>query len=616
MNGGPEIFELQNTPLETSRAEAPVNQNRLLTIFAAALLCAAMFTLLSWSQEWPFDKVRFLGGTDDLLRMVNVRDLIGGQGWFDLHQYRLGLPGGTLMHWSRLVDLPIAFLVMLGNVVAPGHGEMIAATLWPFALFVAALMGFIVAVQRISNAVNMLPGLVIGGFGLVASGVFDTGSIDHHNVQLALALWLIALVMPSKTQTRDFAVAGILASMMLAIGMEALPIIIGAGLAVVTRLVLEGDALIVPVQRFGLGLALSLFVLFFALVGPQNYGGTACDSYSLFHLYCGGVGGLALYFGLSDPLRQKLPNPHLVAPLLAGLIALTITFVFFRPCLADPVGNLDPKLKLFWLDSVFEAQSAFRIAHLDPWLLPSLFGMPLLALGWLGLAIKRDENRSVALGLLLLLVAATAVTVFQMRGSEFSTPLSALALAGLVTILSEGVGKQRPILLISTWLLSCAITWKLLCTAGIALFAHGHSGPLIAGAGVKQAGALCHSSESLVLLKLEPTGTVAAANGLGPDILFATPHRVLAGPYHRNVRGNLAWINAMIGTSGEAQKILTDAGTTLLAICPDDPDERDFLHAAPDGFVGQLLKGQTFSWIEPVQQTMGLPLRVWRIKKQ
>ncbi len=616
MNGGLEISKLQNAPTDTNRATTPANQNGLFTIFTGALVCATLFTSLRWSQEWPFDKPRFLSGTDDLLRMVDVRDLLSGQGWFDLHQYRLGLPGGTLMHWSRLVDLPLAVLVFLGNMAAPGHGEMIAATVWPFALFVTALTGFMAAVQRISSASNMLPGLVIGGFGLVASGVFDTGSIDHHNVQLALALWLVALIMPSKTQMRDFTIAGILASMMLAIGMEALPIIIGAGLAVVTRLVLEGEALVAPVRRFGLGLALSLLVLFFALVGPQNYGGMACDSYSLFHLCCGGAGGLVLYFGLSDTVRQRLPNPLIIAPLLAGLTALIIAFVFFRPCLSNPVGSLDPKLKLFWLDSVFEAQSAFRIAHLDPWLLPSLFGMPLLALGWLGLAIKRDENRSVTIGLLQLLLAATAVTVFQMRGSEFSKPLSALALAGLVTIISEGIGKQRPILLISMWLLSCAITWKLFSTAGIALFAHGHSGPLIAGAGVKQAGALCHSSQSLAFLENEPAGTVAAANGLGPDILFATPHRVLAGPYHRNVQGNLAWINAMIGTPEMAQKILSDASVTLLAICPDDPDERDFLNAAPDGFVGQLLKGQTFNWIEPVQQTMELPLRVWRIKKQ
>jgi len=48
---------------------------------------------------------------DDVMRLVEVRDLLAGQSWFDLTQYRLGLDGGTLMHWSRLIDLPIAVLI-------------------------------------------------------------------------------------------------------------------------------------------------------------------------------------------------------------------------------------------------------------------------------------------------------------------------------------------------------------------------------------------------------------------------------------------------------------------------------------------------------------------------
>jgi len=44
--------------------------------------------------------------TDDAMRLVEVRDLLGGQSWFDLTQYRLAPPEGVRMHWSRLIDLP------------------------------------------------------------------------------------------------------------------------------------------------------------------------------------------------------------------------------------------------------------------------------------------------------------------------------------------------------------------------------------------------------------------------------------------------------------------------------------------------------------------------------
>ena len=51
---------------------------------------------------------------DDVLRMVQVRDLLAGQGWFDLTQHRLDAPaGGVAMHWSRLVDLPLAGLIFI-----------------------------------------------------------------------------------------------------------------------------------------------------------------------------------------------------------------------------------------------------------------------------------------------------------------------------------------------------------------------------------------------------------------------------------------------------------------------------------------------------------------------
>ncbi|MDP2734331.1 MAG: hypothetical protein Q8O63_14710, partial [Hoeflea sp.] len=69
---------------------------------------------------------------DDVMRLVEVRDLLGGQGWFDLMQYRLGLEGGTLMHWSRLIDLPIANLIMLFSLfMDPVLAEASALFVWP-----------------------------------------------------------------------------------------------------------------------------------------------------------------------------------------------------------------------------------------------------------------------------------------------------------------------------------------------------------------------------------------------------------------------------------------------------------------------------------------------------
>jgi hypothetical protein len=78
-------------------------------------------TLLLWaviagvylSQRWPQIHWLVLNDTDDNMRLMQVRGLLAGQGWYDLRQYRLNPPAGLDIHWSRLVDLPIAGLFLL-----------------------------------------------------------------------------------------------------------------------------------------------------------------------------------------------------------------------------------------------------------------------------------------------------------------------------------------------------------------------------------------------------------------------------------------------------------------------------------------------------------------------
>ena len=59
---------------------------------------------------------------DDVMRLVQVRDFLGGQSWFDLMQYRLGLPGGTLKPGApgdiALIDLDEPWLVSRDSLLA------------------------------------------------------------------------------------------------------------------------------------------------------------------------------------------------------------------------------------------------------------------------------------------------------------------------------------------------------------------------------------------------------------------------------------------------------------------------------------------------------------------
>ena len=44
-----------------------------------------------------------------------VRDWMAGQSWFDVVQHRLNPPLGVDMHWSRLVDAPIAAIMSVAQ---------------------------------------------------------------------------------------------------------------------------------------------------------------------------------------------------------------------------------------------------------------------------------------------------------------------------------------------------------------------------------------------------------------------------------------------------------------------------------------------------------------------
>jgi hypothetical protein len=90
-----------------------------LPIMIAVLWAAALIGLGAPSiKTGAFDAM----STDDAMRLVEVRDLIAGQGWFDLVEHRLD-PPGIAMHWSRLIDAPLAGLILVLRPLAGVSGS-------------------------------------------------------------------------------------------------------------------------------------------------------------------------------------------------------------------------------------------------------------------------------------------------------------------------------------------------------------------------------------------------------------------------------------------------------------------------------------------------------------
>ena len=149
--------------------------------------------------------------TDDAMRLVEVRDFLAGQSWFDLTQYRLNPPTGVVTHWSRLIDLPLAVLIKAGAAVLPvALAERIAVAIWPTALLLAYFAGIVRLARDLAGETAARIALIFAALMAPVLQHFRAGAIHHHNVQIVLVIWLLALFARTPVRPRDAAAAGFL----------------------------------------------------------------------------------------------------------------------------------------------------------------------------------------------------------------------------------------------------------------------------------------------------------------------------------------------------------------------------------------------------------------------
>ncbi|MEY5007238.1 MAG: hypothetical protein RL764_554, partial [Pseudomonadota bacterium] len=117
---------------------------------------------------------------------------------------------------------------------------------------------------------------------------------------------------------------------------------------------------------------------------------------------------------------------------------------------------------------------------------------------------------------------------------------------------------------------------------------------------------------------LRPIGRVPAATmftfvDLSPRLIAMTPHRAIAGPYHRNGDAILDVFRAFRGTPETARQIMARHGADYVLICPNMAEGGNHRRSAPKGFLAQLEKGQVPSWLTPVVLPAKSPFKLWKI---
>src|SRR5262245_14040954 len=233
----------------------------------ASLLCLAwVLVVLQLVAQHFGETAQSLIDTDDAMRLAQLKDWLRRQGWYDLHQPRIAQ--GYESHWSRLIDAGLAgTLWFFGLFFDAAFAERLMRTTWPMLWLLPTIGGMAAIAWRIAGREAALVALLLALVGLPAFHQFRPGRIDHHNVQVALSVLVVAATVWSDRVRWTALAAGALTGLAIGVGLECLPYLLVCAIAVALRYVLDRAAAPAAAD-YGLALAASATAAFFVVVGP------------------------------------------------------------------------------------------------------------------------------------------------------------------------------------------------------------------------------------------------------------------------------------------------------------------------------------------------------------
>ena len=544
-----------------------------LCALALAVVLAAVWT---W-RDWAALSALRLPDTDDVMRLQQIRDWIGGQGFADLTQHRLGAAPGLAMHWSRLPDLvPGAIIRVLAPLIGSHSAELTAVIVWPTLLFAAALT----LTARIARVLGGAPiartAIVVAAVAFPATTIFLPGRIDHHGLQIVLLL-IVVRSLVSRPAMEPGLAAGLAAAASLVIGMETVPLIVAAGAAMTLEWLRARPGADDRMMGFGIGMGAGLLAA--SIVFRTNswvYAG--CDGFTMIAWRAGVIAAFApMSMALAARDIAKPVTRAVLGAMIAAVVGVGIVLV--APECLTPYGVVDPLLVRLWLGKVGEAQPLFAAPRATAIGYAGVMMTGIAASAW-RLQATRDGRWG---ALLIVQLAALALTCVQLRGAYAGAILAAPGLAG-------GIAAARArgsVWLASAWVASAGMLYPIAAHAVVADVPR----PMTLG----QVQGSCTDRDALGDLATLPPARLLAPLDLGAYAVGATRMSVVGAPYHRNNAGNLAVYRFFLGAPAQGGAIARRWRVRYVALCADA------IADAPAGSLAQALRrGPVPRWLTPL----------------
>ena len=508
----------------------------------------------------PFSPLRTGTFTDpdDVMRLNEVVAWLKGQGWYDLSVPRLSPGAGTVVHWARLVDLPIALAALpFVKFLGVENAVQAASYIVPMAMLGLALWLVPALAKPFTGARANLAAVLLLFAPMTLCNFFPT-RVDHHNWQVLIAgFGILALehILTDKNGWRWAIAAGIAFACGLWIGTEALPWLILFTACLAALSAWQGGILARNAAVFGLSLAAATAAVLPLAVPPAEYSSRALSWFSMGDvIFSALVAGLFMGGWLVE--RQFVQRRSRIILMALLGIGIAAWFVIFVPdVLHGPFADYDDFDSTTALANINEAQPLIGKLHLSihnsltwaPVFVNFMYGafLPLLALGFMIYKIKGATPRARPLFIVygIFVFAAFLLTLFwQVRVAWF---LQLFILAPLTGLLSDGwnkigrIWKGRPRFWAEIALLCLLGPLPIVLLPGAVHDAKFASDILLfpAARGPKT----CDVKPAAAFLS-QPWSygthahTILSGSNEGPELLFRTPHSVIAANF--NVAGN------------------------------------------------------------------------------
>ena len=566
--------------------------------------------LCAWfiADKWHDIRWFGLGDTDDNMRIMQVRAWLHGQGWYDLRQHRLNPPLGANIHWSRLVDLPIAGLILgLRPFLDGAAAERWAVAIAPLLPYLLLLFSLALTARRLLGPTAYPLAFLALFFAGSTNGMFMPERIDHHGWQLALlALSISAIADPKRL--RGGLTLGISSALSLAIGLEMIIYLALAGAAMVLFWVDDRDER-ERLRAYAVSLCGGTALAFLIFASNDNWN-AVCDALSPVWLSDALIGS-ALMFALAwvSPRDWK---PRLALAVGAGTIVLAFHALTWPHCLQRLEG-VSPEVERLWLSHVKEARPVYR----HGWRIATLIAaLPVTgAIGWVLTIWWRRRDRDLlrrTIGAAVPGIAATLLLLWQTRTGPASQMMAAVGAAAIIWFL-----------LPRFWTSGSPVV-RVLGAVLVVIVGAGAAVPAVLNyipepkpsardLQIGKANRLCGSLWGLRPVALQPKGVVFTFVDLGPRLITVTHHDSIAGPYHRNGQQIADVMNFWRGSAEQAHGLAEKYHANYVLSCPYSSTTTIFMAETPKGFYAQLQRGRVPSWLTPVELPKDSPYRMWRV---